>query len=120
VPKCPEHLDRAYRTEGLALALNKDIPVCVDWAVAMLFYAGLHFIDAYLAGKNVHPLDHTARDAEIENNGSLCDIYGDYRRLKDLSRAARYEIPNFTRANLDIAKARLERIKSHLFTRRNR
>ncbi|MGA2589444.1 MAG: hypothetical protein ABSH32_05990 [Bryobacteraceae bacterium] len=80
----------------------------------MLFYAALHYIDAFLAGKNMHPLNHKQRDEEIERNGSLSEIYPAYRRLKDLSRAARYEIPDFPPEKLDLAKNRLSEIKRHL------
>jgi hypothetical protein len=69
----------------------------------MIFYAALHYVDAYLAGKNMHPLSHEQRDREVENNGSLSGIYPDYRRLKDLSRAARYEIANFPKEKLSVA-----------------
>jgi uncharacterized protein (UPF0332 family) len=62
VPQRHEHLSRAKQTEQLALALNRDLPVCIDWAVAMLFYSALHYIDAFLAGKNVHPRNHNQRD----------------------------------------------------------
>lgn len=80
----------------------------------MLFYSGLHWIDAYLAGKNFHPANHEIRDDEVEKNGSLSDIFRDYRRLKDLSRAARYEIPNFGEDKLAIAMGRLSNIKRHI------
>jgi hypothetical protein len=114
VPQRHEHLGRAEQTEQLALALNRHLPVCIDWAVVMLFYSALHYIDAFLAGKNVHPMSHKQRDEEIERNGSLSEIYGAYRRLKDLSRAARYEIPNFPPEKLDVARDRLSSIKRHL------
>jgi hypothetical protein len=114
VPQRHEHLSRARQTEQLALALNRDLPVCIDWAVAMLFYAALHYIDAFLAGKSVHPMNHKQRDEKIERNGSLSGIYGAYRRLKDLSRAARYEIPNFPPGKIDVARDRLPAIKRHL------
>jgi hypothetical protein len=62
----------------------------------------------------MHPLNHQWRDEEVENNGSLAGIFKDYRRLKDLSRAARYEIPNFQEDTLEVAKRRLKTIKEHL------
>ncbi len=80
----------------------------------MLFYSALHYIDAYLAGKWKHPTDHKVRDDEIENNGALSPIFGDYRRLKDLSRAARYAIPDFRADKLAVAQKRLDSIKRHL------
>jgi hypothetical protein len=70
----------------------------------MLFYAALHYIDAFLAGKNMHPMDHAHRDEEIHNNGSISDIYRDYRRLKDMSKQARYDIANFGEDKLAIAR----------------
>jgi hypothetical protein len=117
VPQRHEHLKKADETESLALALKSNIPVCVDWAIIMLFYAALHYIDAFLAGKNLHPLDHSKRDEEIENNGTIADVYRDYRRLKDMSRAARYEIANFGADSLEIAKSRLVKIKTFLSAR---
>jgi hypothetical protein len=80
----------------------------------MLFYSALHWIDAYLAGKNFHPATHTIRDDEVENNGSLSAVFNDYRRLKDLSRAARYEIPSFGEDKLAVARNRLFKIKQHI------
>jgi hypothetical protein len=114
VPQRHEHLERAHQTEKLADALQSTLGVCIDWSITMLFYAGLHYIDAFLARKNMHPLDHSHRDEEIERNGSLSPIYPEYRRLKDLSRAARCQIPNFSEQTKAVAKNKLERIKSHL------
>lgn len=88
--------------------------MCADWSITILFYAALHYIDAFLAGKNLHPLNHENRDDEIERNGSLTDLYRDYRRLKDLSRAARYEIACYSPETVEVAKGRLARIKEHL------
>ena len=114
MPQRHQHLSRAEQTEQLALALDRDRPVCVDWAVTMLFYSALHYIDAFLTGKNMHPMNHRVRDEEVERNGTLSYIYGAYRRLKDLSRAARYEIPNFPPEKLTLAKEKLSQIKRHL------
>jgi hypothetical protein len=114
VPQAHEHLTRAEENEDLAARLSRKYGFCVDWSITMIFYAALHRIDAYLAGKNVHPLNHEFRDEEVENNGSLANIFKDYRRLKDLSTAARYEIANFHEDTLEVAKRRLEKIKEHL------
>ena len=114
MPQREQHLARADENEKLALGLSRQHGFCVDWAITMLFYSGLHWIDAYLAGKNFHPANHEIRDDEVEKNGSLSDIFRDYRRLKDLSRAARYEIPNFGEDKLAIAMGRLSNIKRHI------
>jgi hypothetical protein len=92
VPRPHEHLTRANENEKLARTLGTATGVAVDWAVTMLFYAALHYIDRYLAGKAFKPLNHKQRDEEIESNGSITGIYREYRRLKDMSRQARYNI----------------------------
>jgi hypothetical protein len=114
MPQSHEHLTRAKENEQLAIGLGRESGCSTDWAITMLFYAALHYIDAFLAGKNMHPLNHEKRDGEIENNGSLAAIFKDYRRLKDLSRAARYEIANFREDQLEVARRRLKVIKGHL------
>ncbi len=83
----------------------------------MLFYAALHYVDAYLAAKPLHPPSHASRDNEIQNNGSLSAIYKDHRRLKDKSVAARCEIANFHRSQLPTIKLRFEKIKVHLLSK---
>ncbi len=80
----------------------------------MLFYAALQYVDAFLAGKNYRPSDHDARDSEIQNNGSIADIYNDYRSLKDKSRAARYEIAEFHQNQLPPIETRFNKIKAHI------
>ena len=114
MPDRNDHLTRAKQNEILASKLNADIGVSVDWAVTMIFYAALHYVDAFLAGKNLHPLNHKQRDEEIEKNGSLSSIYPDYRRLKDFSRAARYDIPNFSKDKIAVAQTKLNNIKVSL------
>jgi len=92
--------------------------VCVDWAITMLFYSAVHYLQAYLAGKGFRVITHRQRDDEIERNGSLSPIFNDYRRLKDLSEDARYEIANFTAdRHLKQAKERLERVKYQVLSK---
>jgi len=120
VPRPDEHLTKAENNEKLARATNR-VPFagCAEWAISMLFYAALHRIQAYLSAKGSRPLSHQDRDREIESNGSLSAIYGDYRRLKDMSRAARYEMPNYVQEDFAKAAARLEKIKNHMSEKMN-
>lgn len=85
MPSRDEHLNRAQENEAFITSLDLSKSINVDWAVTVLFYAALHYIDAYLAVQSVHPYDHSARDNKISTNGSLNEIYNDYRRLKDRS-----------------------------------
>ena len=115
MPQRHEHLKRARENEKLAQALKKlKSSSGVDWAITVLFYSALHYVDAFLAGKNCHPLTHEDRNDEIEANGSLAGIFNDYRRLEDLSREARYNIAEYPPEKFDIAVARFERIKAHV------
>lgn len=114
MPNRADHLARATENEELAGSLNLDKACQVDWAITILFYAALQYVDAFLAGKNFHPRSHDSRDTEIGNNGSLNPIYADYRKLKDKSRAARYEVPNFHRNQLPQVEQQFQSIKSHV------
>jgi hypothetical protein len=78
------------------------------------FFSALHYVNAFLAGKNKHPRNHQVRDEEVEANGAISDIFEDYRRLKDMSRSARYQMADYPVAKSDHALSGLERIKRHL------
>jgi hypothetical protein len=112
VPSRADHIARAEENEAFAKSLDQAKPLYVDWGITVLFYSALHYVDAYLAIKPLHPPNHDARDTAIQNNGSLSPIYKDYRRLKDQSRAARYEIPNFDRSQFSAMNQRFENIKT--------
>lgn len=114
MPDRRQHLQRARDNGRLAHCLDTQLGYCVDWAITMLFYSALHYVDAYLAGKGTHPSDHRSRDNEVAHIGTLSGIYRDYRRLKDLSREARYQIPDFSLQNLERAQRRLESVRIHV------
>jgi hypothetical protein len=114
VPDRAQHLSRAVGNEKLARSLDLDDVLQVDWAIVMLFYSALHYIDSFLAGKNKHPRNHDARDSEVESNGTLNQIYNDYRRLKDGSREARYEIPGYHKTQFPQFERRFKNIKDHI------
>jgi hypothetical protein len=117
VPSKDEHLDRAQDNEALANSLDLNANINVDWAITILFYAALHYVDAFLAVKSHHPPNHDSRDSEIQTNGSLSVIYSDYRRLKDRSIAARYGCANFHRNQFPPIKAKFENIKLHILAK---
>ena len=95
-----EHLQQARRNEGLAQRLGIPPLRTYDWAITVLFYCILHFVDAYLLDRhNITPGGHTAtwkkgqrlpgRNDDVKQY--LPQIYSEYRRLYDASRWARYE-----------------------------
>ena len=117
MPDARRHLKRAEENEKLADAMPQRDGFSTDWAITVRFYSSLHYIDAFLAGKQVHPLDHDARDSEVERNGSLTDIYKEYRRLKDWSRAARYDIAEYPASKARESRSKLNAIKIHILER---
>ena len=116
MPQRHEHLRRAQENESLAVGLlgEADKPYCTDWAITLLFYSAVHWVDGYLAQKNQRPTSHLHRDTIIETNGSLTAIYRDYRRLKDMSEEARYNIACYGKKQWDIAHTKLKAIKNHI------
>ena len=111
MPDKLQHLERARGNESLVRSLDLEDGIQVDWAITMLFYSALHYIDSFLAGKNLHARGHDARDSEVSVNGTLSPIYNDYRRLKDASRAARYDCVDYTQSHFSQFDARFRKIK---------
>jgi len=90
MPASSEHKRKAEHNELFAKSI--DGGTNADWIVIALFYSALHYIDAFLALKGIHPVHHTgpgSRDNEIK--ASLSVIWNEYRYLKDESETARYE-----------------------------
>lgn len=64
-----------------------------DWAATVLFYIGLHYIDAYLATISVHPGNHDRRDKCLREFATLRQVASSYWALKNSSLTARYYPP---------------------------
>jgi len=90
VPDYQAHLDQAARNEGFLVKI--DVSLHSDWAVTVLFYAALHYVDAYLAkAANQHPGNHDERDRLIQSHSKTSAARPYYRRLKDRATEARYQ-----------------------------
>jgi hypothetical protein len=110
-----EHVERAEKNEGFANALSRTNAIEVDWAITALFYAALHYIDAYfLSHRWGRPRFHFEREGKIRDTGELLGIWPDYRRLKDMSPAARYELANYSESDFLAAAGALSRVRSHV------
>jgi hypothetical protein len=110
------HLERAARNEKLAEQLVKDAAdPYFDWAVTVVFYAGVHYVEAYLASKQPpeHSGNRSKRDSNVKRDSVLGTLYDKYRFLEDDSRNARYE-PHITIDSSTLAKQkqRLEILKN--------
>lgn len=94
MPRQQQHLQQARHNEALYHHLATVAPLYIDWQVTALFYAALHYVDAYLSKHNVHPASHSDRDQPIAMESVLRRIYTPYRDLESRSRDARYELYN--------------------------
>ena len=90
----PEHLAKAQQNELFASKLGLSSGVHIDWTITILFYAAVHYVQAYFAarGKTFHM--HRTRDSAVGRDPNISGTYQDYRELEHFSRQARYELPS--------------------------
>ena len=117
MPSKQQHLDQASKNERLYHQFDLDKTEFLDWAVTVLFYSLLHYLDAFLAQRQPsrHPRSHAERDDEVGRSGQLTQVWQFYRRLKDESRNARYEVPSFTPASVrQLEQSNFQPAKTHV------
>ncbi len=108
-----EHIKWAEHNEAFIDSLNLDATPYRDWVVTGMFYAAVHYVEAYLATRNKHSRDHRARDSTVKR--LLPAISHNYRSLKDESINARYYgyRPSTSNIRQDM-NPRLEAVKNHI------
>jgi hypothetical protein len=110
-----DHLIQAKSNEELAGLLATI--AYADWRCTVLYYASLHYLQAYFTGLTPPRQfkTHAARDAAIQSDPDLIAIWRDYRSLEDWSRKARYDLshPQASDFGTDITPS-LKRINEHL------
>lgn len=78
-----QHQAKAQRNETFVQALNELTTSYYEWQTIALFYAALHYLQAYFSAKTgYYPETHQDRDREILRDAKLSSIYNDYRELK--------------------------------------
>lgn len=93
MPNRVEHETRAQANERIAAQLRLADSHEVAWAVTILFYAALHWLEAYFdETTGAHHLTHSDRFFDTDG----LPIGQKFRRLYYASRRARYEINPFT------------------------
>lgn len=105
------HIDQAKSNEQLAEFL--DGTPYLDWRASSLFYAAVHYIQAYFFPKTFG--SHVDREAAIQSERNVSAVWDDYRALKDWSMRARYlgEKPSDKDFKSEILPSLLS-IKKHL------
>ena len=98
--KHTEYIEQAAHNADLASHLRHERTNCLDWAVTCLFYAAIHYVNAYLVKAHIPiPKRHRGSNPKkpgrlniVQNDSVLSQIYQEYRHLDDESRDARYEL----------------------------
>jgi hypothetical protein len=115
MPTKEQHVTKADGCAELALSFPLDSQSRIDWALVILFYASLHYVEAYLAKSNVHLRSHIARDNAVSRDASLRRIFREYSDLKFYGYNARYEVSRFRASDVtDFAVRHFATIKAHL------
>jgi uncharacterized protein (UPF0332 family) len=105
MPSEKDHLQKAERNSRFFEHLIANCPEYLEWIVVAIFYTALHYVDAFLATKGVHPGDHAMRDLQVKTY--LRQHYPIYRALKNDSVDARYDTLSFNDSDVRKNKDRL-------------
>ena len=113
MPSRPDHIAKAEANELLAHTLQVSYP---DWALTVLFYSALHWVDAVLDGLNgasVHPQRHRDRHSFIAQDPQLRVFEPEYSSLWNMSENARYYCELFFPDDVGfVLTARFDPVKS--------
>jgi hypothetical protein len=100
LPQKHEHVAKAKHDEEFVNSLDVSTTPYLDWAITALFYAALHYVEAYFATMKRHSPDHRTRDSAIRRDSRIGGLYNDYSELKNFSINARYYMTTFTPRDL--------------------
>ena len=114
MPSKDEHLLKAEGNRRFAYALRPANPVVSGWAITVLFYSALHYVEAYNAKYNCHFGTHDDLKRDISRNPQLSAIYDDYSDLLNFSWNARYRSVVYGEAELNEAKEYHEAVQKHI------
>jgi uncharacterized protein (UPF0332 family) len=115
LPLQQEHISKAERNEKFADTVSNT--AYLDWAVTILFYAALHYVDAILAVSGIHPDSHSQRGDAMGTNATLSSVRAEYRILETLSQNARYRSMKIDGFDLKEAKDQFSTLRAHLRSR---
>lgn len=100
MPTKDEHIDQALRNETLADRLDANLNPTQEWRVTLLFYAALHWVEAYLTNIGMRTFNHSGRQKVISQRPELTQIVVNYFLLKHESEEARYNCKAFAESEL--------------------
>jgi hypothetical protein len=115
VPTRDEHVAKAEGNETFAAAIQRNTQTEIDWTLVVLFYAAVHYVEAYLYKQwGQHVRSHTTRDKYFGKEAILKKIFAQYSHLKYYGYNARYEVSGFTAKDTQDATKYLAEIKKQL------
>ena len=95
------HIDKAQRNEQFFLSHGLEASPFNEWAVIVLFYVAMHYVDAVLSQDQQlqpnlrDPRNHSERNEGVAKCASLSPLFAVYGNLYDRSRDARYNKMKF-------------------------
>lgn len=94
---------------------HRERPFSTQLGTRPIFYAALHYVESFLADRNIYPETHLSRDRVFQQQQNLKPIYNQYRVLKTRSENARYDLQQFSPAEVrTLISMELEGVKSHI------
>ena len=112
-----EHFTQAEKNEQISTFLSANRTVGNRYSqreVVMMFYSALHYVDAVLATKGIHPTSHISRNGHVATNSDLKTISTKYTNLYHRSRDARYRLKTFDNLAVNNMSTNIfEPIKTH-------
>ncbi|MBI2819561.1 MAG: hypothetical protein HYX73_06245 [Acidobacteria bacterium] len=112
MPRVQQHLQKAEHNEAFVASLDWKTTPFLDWVVTGLFYAALQYVEAYLATREIHSVDHRARDSDIRRDHYLKPVYRAYSELKNHSINARYMTTRFGVDDVEALRPELASIRT--------
>lgn len=104
------------------MAFARSLPLTdqtrIDWALVIIFYAAVHYVEAYLAKRGIHLRSHASRDSYVARDSVLRQVWNEYQDLKYFGFNARYEFLAFTPHDFTLASQHWDaielKLKAHL------
>jgi len=115
LPSRDEHVQKAKGNETFAASIRPENQTSIDWTLVVLFYAAVHYVEAYLAKHlAMHVRSHTTRDRYVGRESNLKKVFSAYGHLKFYGYNARYELDGFTVKDIQDAEKYLATVKAQI------
>ncbi len=101
MPTLQEHRFQAERNERFVAAIATMPQRFPEWEATALFYAALHYCDAFLSTQGLYPESHRERNALVRNQ---TNVWREYQGLFQTSMDSRYRLVEFTADQVDAIK----------------